>query len=105
MILILVVYASQKSAKDNGNNCLYSVVLLHRDERRDVSSANRAGLLRLDKLFATVLADAEMAAGHYEGVLRVTEADEALGIGVVVFDRLMAFLSLAIIGRHSINGF
>ena len=81
-----------------------SDVFLHRDKRRNISTANWTGLFSLDELFAAVLADAEMAAWHYEGVLRVTETDEALGIWVVIFNCLMTIGGVVILS-HSVNGF
>ena len=48
-----------------------SVVFLHGNERGYVTTADGAGLLRLDQLFAAILAHTEVTAGHYESVLGV----------------------------------
>ena len=58
-------------------------------------------MLSLDKLLATVLAHAIVAARHYESVLRVAQADEALGLRVVI-DYLLALLSTILI-RHAVD--
>ena len=77
------------------------MVLLHRDQRRDVATADWASLLGLNEFFAAVLADAEMAAWHYKGVLLLAEADEALGLGIVI-DHLLAFFC-AILVCHAVD--
>jgi hypothetical protein len=48
-----------------------SVLLFHWDETTNVSAANGTRLLRLDKTFAAVRANTEVATGHYESVFRV----------------------------------
>ena len=78
-------------------------VLLHRNERSDISATDWARLLGLDQFLAAVLADAEVAARHYQGVLRVAQANEALGLWVVV-DHLLAVLG-AFLARHAVDGF
>ena len=60
-------------------------------------------MLGLDKLLATILANAEMAAGHYESVLGVTQADQALNFLVVV-DHLLTLLSTIFL-RHTVDRF
>ena len=47
---------------------LLSVILLHWDEGGDVATADRACLLGLDQLLATILTHAEMTAWHNERV-------------------------------------
>ena len=47
---------------------LLSVILLHGNEGGDVATADRASLLCLHQLLATILTNAEMATGHYERV-------------------------------------
>jgi len=69
-------------------------VFLHRDKRRDVSAADGASLLSLDQLLTTALAHTEMAARHYESVLGVTQADQALSFRVVINDLLTLFSTL-----------
>jgi len=81
---------------------LLSVILLHWDEGGDVATADRACLLGLDQLLTTVLANAEMAAGHNERVFFLRKADQALGIGVVIIDGLLTFLS-TIVSSHTVD--
>ena len=76
-------------------------VLLHRDQRRDVATANWTGLLGLNKFLTTALTDAEVAAWHYKGVLGVAQADEALRLGVIVDDLLTLLCSVFI--RHTVD--
>ena len=72
-------------------------LLLHRDEGRNVSTADGARLLGLDELLAAVHADAEVAAGHDERVLGVRQTNQALRIGVVVLDRLLALFGALLV--------
>ena len=44
------------------------MILLHWDEGGDVATADRACLLGLDQLLATILTNAEMTAWHNERV-------------------------------------
>ena len=81
------------------------LVLLHGDERGDVTTADRTRLLCLDQLFAAILAYTEVTAGHYECVLGVGQADETLGIWVIIFDRLLTFFSLVVVRRHTVDRF
>ena len=87
------------------NNQSASVVFLHGNERRYVTTADGAGLLRLDQLLAAILAHTEVTAGHDESVFGVGKADETLGIWVIVFDRLLAFFSLVVVRRHTVDRF
>ena len=81
------------------------MILFHGNEGRNVTTADRARLLRLHELFAAVLADAEVAARHYQGVFGVRKANEALGVRVVVLDGLLAFLGFVVIRGHPVNRF
>ena len=81
------------------------LVLLHGDERGDVTTADRTRLLCLDQLFAAIFAHTEVTAGHYESVLGVGQADETLGIWVIIFNRLLAVFSLVVVLCHTIDRF
>ena len=76
-------------------------MLLHRDQRRDVATANWTSLLGLNQFLTTALTDAEVAAWHYKGVLRITQADEALRLWIVI-DNLLTFLCSVFI-RHTVD--
>ena len=78
------------------------MVLFHRDEGGDVSAADGARLLGLDQLLSAAFADAEVTAGHYQGVLGVGETDEALCVGVVFFDHLAPFFGTVLVG-HAVD--
>ena len=82
-----------------------TLILFHRNERRNVTTANRARLLSLHKLLTAILAHAEMTAGHYQCVLGVRQTDEALGIWVVVLHGLLTFLCIAVVRGHTIDRF
>ena len=82
-----------------------SMVFLHRDKRRNVSSANRTGLLSLDELLPTVFTDTEVTARHYKSVLGVRQANQALGVRVVIFNRLLSIFSVVVIPSHAVNRF
>ena len=81
------------------------MILFHWNEGRNVTTADRARLLCLHELFAAVLADAEVATRHYQGILGVRKANEALGVWVVVLDGLMAFLGIVVFRGHPVNRF
>ena len=81
---------------------LLSVILLHWNEGGDVATADRACLLGLDQLLATILTNAEMTAWHNERVFFLRQADQALGIGIVIIDGLLTFLG-AIFGSHTVD--
>jgi len=78
------------------------VILLHWDEGGDVATADRACLLGLDQLLTTVLTNAEVATGHNERVFALRQTDQALGVGVIIFDGLLTFFSV-FIGRHTVD--
>ena len=80
------------------------MLLLHGNERRNVTSANRAELLCLDELFTTVLADAEVGTWHYQSILAISKANEAFLFRVVVFDCLFAFLGI-FVSCHAVDRF
>ena len=77
------------------------LILLHRDQRSDVTAANRARLLVLHETLSARLAHAEVTARHNQCVFRVGQTNQALGVGVVI-DDLMPLLS-ALLLRHSVN--
>ena len=79
------------------------MILLHWDEGGDVATADWASLLGLHQLLSTVLADAEVAAWHNERVFAFRQADQALSVGVIIFDGLLTFFSI-VFGRHAIDG-
>ena len=79
------------------------MILLHWDEGGDVATADRACLLGLHQLLATILTNAEVATGHNERVFALRQTDQALGVGVLIIDGLMTFLSL-IFGCHTVDG-
>ena len=81
---------------------LLSVILLHWNEGGNVATADRACLLCLDQLLATILANAEMAAWHNERVFFLRQTDQALGIGVVIIHGLLTFLG-TIFGCHTVD--
>lgn len=61
----------------------FSSLVLDRDERANVLSADRACVSSLDKAFAAIATHAEMAAWHDECIFVLAEADQALSILVV----------------------
>ena len=100
MIICSIFHCEAKILATN----LHSGLLLHGDERSNVSSANRAELLSLDELLTAVLADAIVGAGHYQSILAIGQADEALSLWVVVLNRLLAFFG-TLVSCHSVDRF
>ena len=66
-----------------------------------MTTADRAGMLRLHQTLAARLTNAEVAAWHNQSVLRFSQADEAFSL-LVIFDGLLAFLCTIFV-RHAVD--